>query len=139
MELDDVLIPEAAAEHNLLGGFVVNKADNKPELVPPTGFILAEQAGPPTPMVQVANLVATTGDNDGEIDLAWDAQRAADGYEIQLAVDAPSGFATKDFTGYSKSMQGGLPSLKKVWFRVRAIAATTRARGATRLRHDHMT
>jgi hypothetical protein len=74
-------------------------------------------------MPQVHNLSATTGDNDGEIDLQWDKIKNAHSYEIQRCDDPPvdANYANSVSCTVSKRAMTGLPSGTKMWFRVRAI------------------
>jgi hypothetical protein len=70
-----------------------------------------------------ANLSATAGDRDGEIDLSWEAVSGAKSYVIQMSPDqitatswAHAGVATR-----SSQTIDGLTSGTRYWFRVAAI------------------
>ncbi len=74
---------------------------------------------------QPANLAATAGDRDGEIDLTWEAIVGAKSYVVQQSPDPPTetswvhaGVSTK-----SKTTVGGLNSGTRYWFSVAAVNA----------------
>jgi len=87
------------------------------------GFPIASGNQGSSPMPQVHNLSATTGDNDGEIDLHWDKIKNAHGYEIQRCDDPPvdANYANSVMCTETKRALTGLASGTKMWFRVRAI------------------
>jgi len=71
----------------------------------------------------VEELSASTGDEPGEIDLAWDPVPGASGYEVEIAYDLTgegpweqSGATTK-----SKTTIQQLDNRTRYWFRVRAV------------------
>jgi hypothetical protein len=76
-------------------------------------------------LAQVQNLAALVGDNDGEIDVDWDAVRGAKTYEIHKSADpiTPTGWSAAGSATKSKSTVSGLSSGTKYWFRVRGIGA----------------
>ena len=70
-------------------------------------------------------LSATTGDHEGEVDLAWDKVAGARSYLIEKSVDPPTatswghgGVATK-----SRTSINGLTPGTRYWFRVAAVGA----------------
>ena len=77
----------------------------------------------PVELVQVQNLSATEGDNDGEIDLQWDRVSGATAYGMQQSLDPnnPTNWTNLEGVGKtSKTTVSGLTSGTKYWFRVRA-------------------
>jgi hypothetical protein len=73
---------------------------------------------------QVLELSATSGDKPGEIDLAWDPVREADGYEIEFSREstAPVTWHASAATSQSKTTLTELASGLRLWFRVRAVS-----------------
>ena len=77
----------------------------------------------PVELVQVQNLSATEGDDEGEIDLHWDRASGATAYGIQQSLDPnnPTNWTNLEGVGKtSKTTITGLTSGTKYWFRVRA-------------------
>ena len=72
---------------------------------------------------QVMNLSLTVGDNEGSLDVHWDAQDKVKSYEVQVSPDpfTPTSYVTKDTVTKSSATLTGLTSGAKVWVRVRAI------------------
>lgn len=83
--------------------------------------------GAPTPvtLTQAGDLVATEGDNEGSLDVAWNPVRGATAYEIQTSPDPITGssWAFKKSASRSSDTLTGLTSGAKMWVRVRAIGA----------------
>ena len=82
----------------------------------------AAPVGPPT---QVLNLVVTEGDNEGSLDVSWDALRGANSYEIWTSLDpvTPTSYAFKKSASRSSETVNGFTSGAKMWMKVRAIGA----------------
>lgn len=76
---------------------------------------------PPPP----ANLSATAGDRDGEIDLFWEAVFGAKSYVIQISPDpiTATSWAHASVSPRSSQTIDGLTSGTRYWFRVAAINA----------------
>jgi len=76
-----------------------------------------------TPPAQVGNLVLTSGDADGELDVMWNHVIGAKSYEIQISVDPFTATTWQNKTSVTKSKTTltGLTSGAKIWVRVRAI------------------
>lgn len=74
---------------------------------------------PPPP----ANLSATAGDRDGEIDLSWEAVSGAKSYVIEQSADPPGPDTWKHAVVSARSSQtiDDLESGKRYWFRVAAV------------------
>ncbi len=74
---------------------------------------------PPAP----ANLSATAGDRDGEIDLAWEAVSGAKSYVIERSPDPLTATSWAHYGVSTRSSQtvDGLTSGTRYWFRVAAI------------------
>jgi hypothetical protein len=75
--------------------------------------------------VQVTNLSASTGDNDGELDIQWDPVRGAKSYEIQVSPDpiTSSSWVGKPSVTKSKAALVGLTSGQRMNVRVRAVGS----------------
>jgi hypothetical protein len=86
--------------------------------------IQADSHTPVGPLPRPANLVATGGDHDGTVDLAWDAiKRGVQTYIAQQATSA-SGPWTQCYVGKPSSCTvTGLTSGTQYWFQVSAIGA----------------
>lgn len=71
---------------------------------------------------QVQALAATAGDDEGEIDLSWDAAAGAKSYSIELSTVGGTGPWTpcRIVTKSSATVDGLTPGAR-VWFRVNAI------------------
>jgi len=72
-----------------------------------------------------AGMVATAGDNDGELDLDWDSVRGASSYVVQRSADPPTATSWQTVATFTKSKGtiSGLTSGTKYWFRVAAVGA----------------
>ena len=67
----------------------------------------------------------TAGDNDGELDVAWDSLRGAGSYEQQTDTDpnASAGWVARGTSTRSSTTLSGLTSGVRIWVRVRGIGA----------------
>ena len=77
-------------------------------------------------MPKPESVTATVGDNDGEIDGAWNRIYGAKSYEVQSSPDPigdNNGWVHAFTATRSSGTLAGLPSGKKRWLRVRAIGA----------------
>jgi len=74
-------------------------------------------------MTQVKNLSCTSGDNDGQLDLAWDRNEGAGSYEYQATANPmdPASWTTRGSVTQSKVTLSGLTSGQRSYVRVRAI------------------
>ena len=84
------------AAHVSLIGAIESEAMGDPVKLSSSGYELANDLVSTTqPPAMIANLIATTGDGDGELDLTWEAEPDARSYEVQLTetvdVVAPKG------------------------------------------------
>lgn len=91
------------------------------------GQIGLDVAGTPAPigeMPQLLNLIATSGDLFGEVDLMWEPVRGAKTYIVQYCADPMTGnWQQFDIVTKSKCTVTGLTSGTKYWFRVAAKGA----------------
>ena len=90
------------------------------------GYTLAGTPQPVGPMPKPESVTATVGDNDGQIDGAWNRVYGAKSYEVQSSPDPivdNNGWVHALTATRSSVTLSGLPSGKKRWLRVRAIGA----------------
>ena len=82
-----------------------------------TGSPISDITAPP------ANLAASAGDRDGEIDLSWDTLAGARSYLIEKSADPPTatGWSHAAASTRSRTTIEGLTSGARYWFRVAAI------------------
>lgn len=117
---DDVLSGMMAQ----LAAHVESVAGSDEAKIRSAGMDTKAAASAPTEITEPpANLSATAGDRDGEIDLAWEAVSGAKSYVLERTSD-PANAASWTHTGVStKSSQtiNGLTSGTRYWFRVAAI------------------
>lgn len=92
--------------------------------------VITEGATVAAIMTQVLGLAATSGDDDGEIDLHWNRVVGAMFYEIESSTDPnnPALWKSQTNSTASKTTIAGLPSGTRLWFRVRAVG-TNEQRG----------
>jgi hypothetical protein len=87
------------------------------------GWQLRGTAAPIGPLPAPANLSATGGDQEGEVDLGWQPVNGRDTYLAEHATSA-TGPWTQFYVGKKSSATAtGLTSGTLYWFRVRAIGA----------------
>jgi len=74
-------------------------------------------------MTPVRNLSCTSGDHDGQLDLAWDRNEGASSYEYQTTANPmdPASWTTRGSVTQSKVTLSGLTSGQRSYVRVRAI------------------
>ncbi len=90
------------------------------------GFEIAESGGAPVGDLPAPEDVrVTAGDNDGEVDVAWDSLRGAGSYEQQTNTDpnASTGWVARGTSTRSSTTLSGLTSGVRIWVRVRGIGA----------------
>ena len=106
-----------------LANFVNSKSTDE-AILQTSGFdVFIPSEKEPVELVQVQNLSATEGDNEGEIDLQWDRVSGATAYGMQQSLDPnnPTNWTNLEGVGKtSKTTVSGLTSGTKYWFRVRA-------------------
>jgi hypothetical protein len=88
-------------------------------------FALRGTSAPIGALGQVTDLSVTEGDNDGELDPAWDRLRGATSYEVQVSIDppTPASWQLKMSSPKSRCTISGLTSGAKTWVRVRGVGA----------------
>jgi hypothetical protein len=108
-----------------LANYVENKTDGDDAKIQSAGMALKSKPSPVGAMPAPAALTATASDNDGEVDLSWDAVRGAKSYPAEVSPDpptqtswTPAGISTKSYITVK-----GLKSGTKYWFRVAALGA----------------
>jgi hypothetical protein len=119
-------VAEAALDSVLtqLASYVENTSNGDEVKILSAGMGVRAERTAPTIPVQVLDLAATVGDNDGEIDLAWDPCEGAKSYSIDLSTVSGTGPWTNGrVVTKSSATVPGLTSGGRVWFRVAAIGA----------------
>ncbi len=110
------------SDYDLNGNYVVKIAKDDKATGNLSGYDVADDpGGAPQPLGQVLNVVATTGDEDGELEVTAKKLAYATGYEWQWA-ENPAGPWTHGASSGVRSVEiKPLPSLKKIWIRGRGI------------------
>jgi hypothetical protein len=120
----DALLNEAFLMYSQLGSYVENVSGSDRAKAESSGFVvLDDTVAPPPPMTKPENVAASTGDNDGELDVQWNCEDGATAYEVQSSPDpiTANSWVHASSTGLSKITIAGLPSMAKRWARVRCI------------------
>jgi len=111
---------------NQLAAYVESIAGGDEAIIRSAGMDTKAAASSPTEIQDApANLNATAGDRDGEIDLSWEAVSGAKSYVIEQAPDPPTETSWGHASVAARSSQtlDGLKSGTRYWFRVAAINA----------------
>lgn len=88
------------------------------------GFSVRGTPAPVGPLPAPGNLVSTTGDTEGEIDLAWNPVRGAGSYEVVCMINTPPGaWQPVQTVTASRLAATGLTPGTVYAFRVRAVGA----------------
>ena len=122
-ETRDSQIDELAAAIALEGSAVITGTGGDPAQIIAIGYDLASDVRVAVgPMTQVTGLVATAGDNDGELSPSWDPKDGADNFEVQVCTTPtiPTGWHTVLTAPQSNCIIPGLPSGVRHYVRVRA-------------------
>jgi hypothetical protein len=87
------------------------------------GLPLRSAPTPPQPCGTVANLVTSTGDDDGAMSAKWSRQAQALSFEVQISPDpaTPTSWTHAMTVTRPRAKVTGLPSGQKRWMRVRAV------------------
>ncbi len=107
-----------------LGSYVENIANGKEALIQSAGMdVKAARSASAAPGV-VSGFEATTGDNDGEIDLSWNSLDGASSYVVERSLAGPpaAGWEHQATVTKSRMTANGLTSGTRYWFRVAAVA-----------------
>ncbi|HEX8653462.1 MAG TPA: fibronectin type III domain-containing protein [Pyrinomonadaceae bacterium] len=114
-ELDDVL--------TRLAGYVSSVSGDDEAPVTSAGMSLQQPKAPAGPPAVPQSFAATTGDNDGEIDLGWSAVDGAQSYIIEQSPQGPpnASWTHLQTTVKSAHTATGLTSGTRYYFRVAAI------------------
>ena len=110
---------------NLRASYVESTSAGVAEKILTAAFEVQAVGAPTTSLPQPQNLVASIGDNEGEIDLACNAVRKAKSYVWECRVHddgvVPGPWMPCKISSSSKATAEGLISGKKYAFRVRAL------------------
>ena len=109
-----------------LAGYVESVAGGDEAIIRSAGMDTKAPPSQPSDIPSApAGLGATTGDRDGEIDLAWEAVSGAKSYVIEQSVDpnAANGWSHAGVSARSSQTIARLTSGTRYWFRVAAINA----------------
>lgn len=116
--LDEALATEA--------GYVDETAGGDPEIIRAAGMRPSADPAPVGDMPKVTGLTATAGDADGEVDLSWDpVRRGLKSYNIEKTEDpaGQTGWTYAASSSKSRAALEGLPTGKRLWFRVSALGS----------------
>jgi hypothetical protein len=104
--------------------YVQKKSGGDAAKIESAGMGVRATSLPIGPLPQVENLSVTGGDDDGELDAAWDPVRGAKSYEVQVCADpiTPAGWRMVASSPKSQKTLKNLTSGQRLWVRVRAIA-----------------
>jgi len=119
----DTQVDALAAAIELEGSAVISGTGGDPGQIIAIGYDLVTTTRTPVgPMTQVQRLVATAGDNDGELNPTWEPVDGADNYEVQTNTDPtkPEGWVTRLTSSQSNCIIPNLPSGVRQYVRVRA-------------------
>lgn len=107
----------------LLSSYVQNASGGDEVKILSSGYQVRSTATSSSPLTAPQDLRATSGDNEGEIDLTWDRVRNASSYEVQCREQgAPEWQPVKTVTQSRLTIENLTPG-KTYTFRVRAIGA----------------
>lgn len=108
-----------------LASYVENIASGKEAVINGAGMDVKAPASAGAVPSVVTGLEATTGDNDGELDLSWNSIDGASSYLAERSLTAPPTAAWELQGAVTKSRMtaDGLESGKRYWFRVAAVGA----------------
>ncbi len=109
----------------LEAAYAENASGGDPVKLQSGGFNLKSASSPVGMPDQVANLSATAGDADGEIDLQWDPVTGAKSYNVLASPDpiTSTSWVNKPSVTKSKTAVTGLTSGARLWFKVAAVGA----------------
>jgi|SRR5205085_2296489 len=119
-------VDELGEQMSFLVNYVNSASGGKESVVESAGLDVAGKStnAPQTP-APPTTLTPTMGDQEGEIDLSWNASPGAKSYIVELT-QTPADEATwkqQAVVTASKCTVGKLTSGTKYWFRVRAVGA----------------
>lgn len=108
-----------------LGSYVENIANGKDAVINGAGMDVKAPASAGAVPGVVTGLEATTGDNDGEIDLSWNSIDGISSYVVERSLKPPPDAAWQHQGAVTKSRTtaNGLASGTRYWFRVAAVGA----------------
>jgi hypothetical protein len=117
---------ELKASLRQLVSYVENVSAGNPALITSAGMDVKAIVTSGGDVGAVESFTATTGDSDGEIDLAWNSVPGAQSYIIEQSMQAPpsAGWTQIKTTTKSNATITGLTSGTRYWFRVAAIGAS---------------
>lgn len=101
--------------------YVVSVAQDDKALAALSGYDVAADPGASQPLGQLLNVVAATGDEDGELEVSAKKLTGAVSYEWQWAENPAGPWTHGGVSGVRTIELKPLPSLKKIWVRGRGI------------------
>ncbi len=123
-EQRDELIGAAFLMYGQLGSYVENISGSDRAKAESSGFELVNDSpSSPPPLTKPGNVAASTGDDDNEMDVQWDADSTVDAFEVQSSPDpiTPTSFVHAATVAVSHVTLTNLPAMAKRWARVRAV------------------
>jgi len=128
----DAALAELGVALIQLASYVDNTSGGDAVKIESAGMSVEAMAAPIGPLAQVGNLALSAGDDEGELDAAWDPVRGANNYELQTSTDpnVPANWHLIGSCSKSKKTLTGLTAGARTWVRVRAIAPKEENNGA---------
>lgn len=123
--LQDTSDTESNSLMTQLALYVENTSAGDAAKIQSAGMEIRADGAPIGALPAPQGLIATVGDNDGELDLDWDSVRGATTYLVQRSLDPPTATSWQQaiVVTKSKGTVTGLTSGTKYWFRVAAVGA----------------
>jgi hypothetical protein len=117
-QLDNQLAASITTE----GAYIERASGGDKAKILSAGVSVKSEGAPITQLPAPQNLSATSGDDDGEVDLSWQPVPRVKGYDIEQCADPPTadGWEKVDFSSKSKYTVEDLTGGALYWFRVRA-------------------
>ncbi len=106
-----------------LANYVETTANGDASVIQLSGFDLANEPTPIGPLPPPENLLGSTADIEGNVDLKWKRVKGAKSYIVECATDPSGVWLQSGVTTRTTLVCAGLVSGTKYWFRVRAVGA----------------
>lgn len=119
----DLLIKEGELLYAQLGADVANQSGDDRAKAASSGYELVDETpATPAPLVKPENVSASTGDNEGELDVQWDSLAGVDAFIIQVSADPNVGpWLHAGVVAVSRFTLTNQPHMTRRWVRVAGI------------------